>query len=54
MIDSSKDTLNINDTNILYPLRVAAYVNNEFQILHKRFKSNRRELGFVLSLKYKV
>ena len=47
MIDSSKDTLNINDTNGLCPLRIATFVKNEFQNLHTRFKSNRRGLGYV-------
>ena len=31
VIDSSKDTLNINDFNALFPLRVAKCVKNEFQ-----------------------
>ena len=47
MIDSSKDTLNINDINTLYPLRIATYIKNEFQNLQTGFKSNRRGLGYV-------
>ena len=44
VIDSNKDTLNINDINTLYPLRVATYVKNEFQNLQKGFKSNWRRV----------
>ena len=47
VIGSSKDTLNINDVNTLYPLRIATYVKNEFQNLQTRFNSNRRGLGYV-------
>ena len=47
VIDSSKDTLYINDIDTLYPLRVAKYVKNEFQNLQTRFKSNRGRLGYV-------
>ena len=47
IVIGSKDTLNINDINTLYPLRVATYVKNEFQNLQKGFKSNRRGLGYV-------
>ena len=47
VIDSSKDTLNINDINTLYPLRIASYVKNEFQNLQTGFESNRRGLGYV-------
>ena len=46
VIDSNKDTLNINNINTLYPLRVATYVKNEFQNLQKGIKSNRRGLGY--------
>lgn len=46
-IDSSKDKLDINDFNTLYPLRVAKSVKNEFQNLQPRFKSNQRRLGYV-------
>ena len=49
VIDSSKDTLNINDIDILYPLRVATYVKNEFQNLQAGFKSTRRGLSYVQS-----
>ena len=45
MIDSSKDTLNIDDINTLYPLQAARNVKNEFPNLQTRFKSNRRGLG---------
>ena len=38
-IDSNKDTLNINNINTLYPLRVATYVKNEFQNLQTGFKA---------------
>ena len=31
VIDSNKDTLNINNINTLYPLRMATYVKNESQ-----------------------
>ena len=47
MIDSSKDALNINNINTLYPLRVAKYVKSEFKNLKTGFKRNRRELGYV-------
>ena len=47
VIDSTKDTLNINDINKLYPLRVATYVKNEFQNLQTGFKSNWRGLGYI-------
>ena len=47
MIDSSKDTLNINNINILYPLGIATYVKNEFQSLQTGFKGNWRGLGYV-------
>ena len=43
----SNDTININDINTLYPLRVATYVKNEFQNLQKRFKSNQIGLSYV-------
>ena len=33
VIDNSKDTLNINDIDTLYPLRVAKYVKIELQNL---------------------
>ena len=46
MIDSNKDTLNINDTNTLYPQRVVTYVKNQFQNLQTEFTSNRG--GFVM------
>ena len=46
-IDSSKVTLNINDINTLYPLRIAIYVKNEFQNLQTGFKNNWRGLGYV-------
>ena len=42
VIDSNKDTLNINDINTLYPLRVATYVKNGLQNLQTGFTSNRR------------
>ena len=38
MINSNKDTVNISDISILYRLRVATYVRNEFQNLQKGFK----------------
>ena len=38
MIDSSKDTLNINDINTSYLLRIATYVKNEFQNLQFKFE----------------
>ena len=47
VINSNKDTLNINDINTLCPVRVAAYVKNEFQNLQTGFKSNSRGLGYV-------
>ena len=47
VIDSSKDTLNNNDINTLYPLRGATYLKNEFQNLQTGFKRNRRGLGYV-------
>ena len=46
-IDTNKDTLNMNNINTLYPLRVVTYVKNEFQNLLTGFKSNRRRLGYV-------
>ena len=52
VIDSNKGTLNINNINTLYPLRVATYVQTKFHNLQKGFKSNRAWL--CLSLKYKV
>ena len=38
MIDSSKDTLNVNDINTLYPPQVATNVKSEFQNLQTVFK----------------
>ena len=38
MIDSSKDTYNINDIKTLYPLRVAKYVKNDFKIYRQDLK----------------
>ena len=38
MTDSNKDTLNINDINTLYPLRVATYVKMSFKIYRKDLK----------------
>ena len=46
MIDSSKNTLNVNDINTLYSLQLATYVKNTFQNLQIRFKSNWRSLKF--------
>ena len=54
VIDSSKDTHNINDISTLYPLRVATYVKSEFQNLQTGFKNNRERAWLCLSLKFKV
>ena len=48
VIDSSKDTLNKNDINALYPLQLATYIKNEFKNLQTGFKGNRRGFGYVL------
>ena len=47
LIDSSKDTLSINDINTFYALLIATYVKNEFKNLQEGFTFNRRGLGYV-------